>query len=93
MPKYRMTSRGVVSYHDRVPPLRSTARWQRAAKRQIRRQPWCSECGHPGSPENPLTCDHIIAIAAGGEPWSPSNHQTLCRSCNSSKGATLRGGG
>lgn len=83
MPKYKMTSRGIVSYGDRLPPVHSTRRWTRAARRQVRRQPWCAECG---STEN-LTADHIVVLAAGGDPWSAANLQTLCATCNSNKGA------
>jgi 5-methylcytosine-specific restriction endonuclease McrA len=67
------------------PPGLGGSRFRLAARRQIRRSPLCHECGHEGSPENPLTCDHIVSIAAGGDVWSPSNHQTLCKSCNSSR--------
>jgi 5-methylcytosine-specific restriction endonuclease McrA len=95
VPHYKLTARGLVPHDPRLPaaaqpaklpPLRSTARWQRAARRQIRREPWCAECGHKGDEANPLTADHVVALAAGGDPWSPANLQTLCRSCNSSKG-------
>jgi 5-methylcytosine-specific restriction enzyme A len=41
---------------------------------------------HPADPErNPLTADHVVAVAAGGHPLGPYN--VLCRSCNSAKGA------
>ena len=30
--------------------------------------------------------DHIIPASRGGPFWAPSNHQSLCRSCNLSKG-------
>lgn len=33
-----------------------------------------------------LTCDHIIPVSKGGVT-EPTNLQTMCRSCNSSKGA------
>lgn len=36
-----------------------------------------------------LTVDHITPIAAGGSPLDPGNLAVLCRSCNSSKGATV----
>jgi hypothetical protein len=38
---------------------------QRRAKAAIRSEPWCSYCGHRGSPENPLTADHVIPIRVG----------------------------
>ena len=94
VPHFKMTPRGLVPYDPglpasaqptRIPPFRSTARWQRLAKRQIRRLPRRAECGHEGSPENPLTAEHITALAAGGDPCGPL--QTVCKRCNSSKGA------
>ena len=57
--------------------------WQRAARAQVRRQPWCAECGATRD----LTADHIVALAAGGHPTAAKNLQTLCRSCNGRKGA------
>jgi 5-methylcytosine-specific restriction protein A len=39
---------------------------------------------HEVSPAQ-LTADHIVPIAAGGDPHGPL--QILCRSCNSRKGA------
>ena len=49
--------------------------------------PWCSECGHEGSVDNPLVGDHIVSLAAGGSRFDPENLQTLCRECNRAKGA------
>ncbi len=42
-------------------------------------------CVHCGSWED-LACDHVLAKSKGG-PTTIDNLQTLCRSCNSSKGA------
>lgn len=41
----------------------------------------CKQCGS----SNDLTVDHVIPESKGGE-HNLSNFQTLCRSCNSSKG-------
>lgn len=30
--------------------------------------------------------DHIVPVSKGGSMWDRSNHQSLCRSCNSAKG-------
>ena len=92
MPRYRIDRQGnVVPAADvrrRTPAqrLRSTAAWRRARARQLLRQPWCADCGHPGSPDNPLTGDHIVPLAAGGAGLDPANLATLCRSCNARKG-------
>jgi 5-methylcytosine-specific restriction endonuclease McrA len=67
--------------------FRSTARWQRMRAAQKARQPWCSACGHRGSADNPLTVDHVVPVILGGAKFAESNLRTLCRSCNSRKGA------
>ena len=46
-------------------------------------------CQHCNSHQN-LTVDHIYPESLGGD-LCPSNLQTLCRSCNSKKGASLNG--
>lgn len=45
----------------------------------------CLKCGKEGE----LTVDHIIPVSMGGTS-DISNIQPLCRSCNSSKGATYK---
>jgi 5-methylcytosine-specific restriction endonuclease McrA len=67
--------------------FRSTAAWQRARAAQIKREPWCAACGHEGSTDNPLTADHIVPVAEGGVRLDGTNLRTLCRRCNSSRGA------
>jgi hypothetical protein len=45
---------------------------------------------HPADPErNPLTADHVTAVAAGGHPLGP--YGVLCRACNGAKGASRPG--
>ena len=46
-----------------------------------------NKCRRCGNTEN-LAIDHIIPVAAGGDE-SLTNLQTLCKSCNSAKGAKL----
>lgn len=43
----------------------------------------CQKCGSEG----PLAIDHIVAVSKGGSN-EPTNLRTLCRSCNSKKGAS-----
>ncbi|WP_369826057.1 HNH endonuclease [Kitasatospora sp. MBT66] len=38
-----------------------------------------------GSPDNPLTGDHIIPVSRGGTN-EPRNIRVLCRTCNSRRG-------
>ncbi len=51
--------------------------WAKLAKQQRERQPWCSQCGA----RTDLTADHVTPGSLAG------GLDTLCRSCNSSKGA------
>jgi predicted RNA-binding Zn-ribbon protein involved in translation (DUF1610 family) len=59
------------------------ADYQRRRAAAIRAQPWCSDCGHTGSADNPLTAEHLKPVAHGG---SHGPLGVLCRSCNSSRG-------
>ena len=40
-----------------------------------------------------LTVDHVVPLAAGGAPFDIGNTAVLCRSCNSTKGASTDRGG
>jgi 5-methylcytosine-specific restriction endonuclease McrA len=46
---------------------------------------YCLKCGE----SKPLTADHVVPVALGGTS-DISNIQPLCKSCNSSKGATIK---
>ena len=59
--------------------------WARLAKAAIAEQPWCSDCGTPGSRENPLCGDHATPLAKGGLSVR-ENVVVRCRRCNSRKG-------
>lgn len=61
--------------------LLDTRAWRNLSARVRREHPWCTKCGAGDTPENPLTADHIIPRAAGGQNVR-SNVQVLCRSCN-----------
>ena len=61
------------------------SRWQRAAREQIRREPMCARCGAT----NDLTADHLIPRAKGGTV--ADGLRTMCRRCNSSRGAGRKG--
>jgi 5-methylcytosine-specific restriction endonuclease McrA len=56
---------------------------QRRARAAIAAQPACSVCGHPGSPDNPLTGDHVVPVSCGGERGPL---RVACRRCNSRRG-------
>jgi 5-methylcytosine-specific restriction endonuclease McrA len=51
----------------------------------------CWRCGKPGTPDDPLTGDHVIARAHGGTD-DPSNYRASHRSCNSRAGAAITNG-
>lgn len=67
------------------------AEWRKVQAQAIREQPWCSRCRTGGTPDNPLTGDHITPRAAGGRNVR-ANVQVLCRDCNSRKGARFVSG-
>lgn len=94
MPRYRVNPDGSLRASDVARPRRVTAArrfrsswaWRRAAAAQIRRRPWCEDCGHRGSATNPLTADHVIPLARGGTS-EPGNLATRCLICNGAKGS------
>jgi 5-methylcytosine-specific restriction endonuclease McrA len=67
--------------------------WQQIQKQAIREHPWCVDCGTGGTPDNPLTGDHIVPRVLGGKD-ERANVAVRCRTCNSRKGArqTIGGG-
>lgn len=76
----------------------STRAWQRLSARVLRA--WRGEHGYwcPGYQRDAhraadLTVDHVVPLAAGGAPFHIGNTAVLCRSCNSTKGASTDGGG
>lgn len=68
------------------------ASWRKLQARAIREHPWCANCLTGGSPDNPLTGDHITPWRRGGRN-ERGNIQVLCKRCNSSKGARQPIGG
>jgi 5-methylcytosine-specific restriction protein A len=59
--------------------------WRRLSARVIAEEGRCRDCGTTGTPDNPLTADHIIAKVRGGTN-ERSNLTCRCRRHNSSKG-------
>jgi hypothetical protein len=55
---------------------------------------WCPGYQRDGHRAADLTVDHIVRLSAGGAPFDIGNTAVLCRSCNSTKGASTddRGG-
>lgn len=89
----RCTIHARQSNRSRHNALYSTREWQHLSARVIARHRgqhgnWCSGYGRNPHPASDLTVDHVVPLAAGGAPLDPGNLAVLCRSCNSTKGAS-----
>lgn len=80
--------------HNRLHPTNVNRNWaerqrraRAVAEHRTQHGDWCPGWHRPAHPSSDLTADHITPVAAGGHPHGPL--QVLCRSCNSSKQATL----
>ena len=59
-----------------------SGKWKKLRITILDRDGWqCAVCGRPAH-----TVDHIVPRVKGGDMWSPDNLQSMCKSCNSSKG-------
>lgn len=57
-------------------------KWNRIRQQVFERDGYrCVKCGRAGR----LECDHIIPLSKGGEVYSASNLQSMCRSCHFEK--------
>jgi 5-methylcytosine-specific restriction endonuclease McrA len=75
-----------------------TSQWATYARSWLIKYPWCgqrgdglahrehSRCVQRGLKTRAQVVDHIVSIARGGAVMDPRNHQSLCRSCNVTKG-------
>jgi len=60
-----------------------TSQWKKIRLQVLDRDGWvCAYCGRPAN-----TADHIYPRVQGGDMWALDNLQSLCKSCNSSKGS------
>jgi 5-methylcytosine-specific restriction protein A len=64
-----------------------TALWQRIRKAVLAAEPMCRECRRrdPARPQFAQEVDHIQPIEDGGEFFSITNLQPLCKPCHSRK--------
>ena len=94
----RCTDHARQSNRSRHNALYSTRAWQRLSARVLRawrgeRGNWCPGYQRAAHPAHDLTVDHVAPLAAGGAPFDIGNCGVLCRSCNSTKGASTDRGG
>jgi 5-methylcytosine-specific restriction endonuclease McrA len=45
-----------------------------------------SQCIQQGRTSAAEVVDHITPMSKGGSKWEPTNHQSLCKRCNTAKG-------
>ena len=86
------------SNRSRHNALNSTRAWQRLSARVLRawrgeHADWFLGYGRPAHAARDLTVDHVVPLAAGGASFEIGNCAVLCRSCNSTKGASTDRGG
>lgn len=83
-----------------------TYRWQQYRKAWLREHPLCGDCIDGSGAEHSQCArelrvtaatdvDHIERINGPNDPlfWEPSNHQSLCHACHSSKTQSEQAGG
>lgn len=64
----------------------STRRWRRLRSAKLAEKPLCEVCEKRGRLVPASTVDHIIAIAAGGDPFPDlQGLMSCCWSCHSTK--------
>lgn len=62
------------------------SQWRRISDQVVAEEGMCIDCGHVGTPDNPLTADHVVAKANGGTD-DRDNLVCRCRRHNSAKGS------
>ena len=94
-PGSRCTMHARQSNRSRHNALYGTRAWQRRSVRVLRawrgqHGNWCPGYRRDAHASSDLTVDHVVPLAAGGAPFNIANCAVLCRSCNSTKGASPR---
>ena len=80
------------------------AQWSEYSRAWLARFPFCgmrndgafhvehSYCARLGRRVRAEVTDHIRSMKRGGARFDPTNHQSLCRACNSRKAVAVEGG-
>ena len=71
----------------------NSAAWKNARRFQLERSPICERCSDDGMTVPAVHVDHVVALAAGGDPFDANNLASLCAACHSRKTAAERSGG
>jgi len=92
-PGSRCTTHARQSNRSRHNALYSTREWQHLSARVLRawrglHGNWCPGYLRGAHAARDLTVDHVVPLAAGGALLDITNCAVLCRSCNSTKGAS-----
>ena len=68
--------------------IRNSRQWRDHVRpRQLRDFPYCVQCDTVGRLREATQVDHIVPLSEGGEPYEPSNLQSLCIHCHARKTA------
>ena len=78
------TSDQAKQYKARSSDVYDTARWRALRRSVLLHHPMCQTYGCRSLA---VHVDHIVALRDGGDPWSRSNLQALCKPCHSRKTA------
>jgi len=71
-----------------VRKIRNSRTWRdRVRPEQLRLFPYCRICDEKDKLTEAQEVDHIKPLEAGGDPFDPSNLQSLCKRCHVLKSA------
>ena len=90
--KWDMPSAKTKQWSKDSPILKNynTTRWEKIRQNHFSKNPFCVICESNGQQVIANVLDHIIPVSKGGEFWTSSNHQGLCKSHHNAKSAKER---
>lgn len=66
----------------------NSSKWKKTREAIMKRDlGLCQECKREGRIKSGTECDHIKPVSAGGDTWSYSNLEMLCKECHKAKTA------